>query len=50
MDLRTAMHRLGHTTPAMTLAVYARVALDRDREAADAVASRVAPGRSSLGT
>ena len=45
VDLRTAMHRLGHTTPAMTLAVYARVALDRDREAADAVASRVAPGR-----
>jgi integrase len=45
VDLRTAMHRLGHTTPAMTLAVYARVAEDRDREAADAVAGRVAPSR-----
>ncbi len=40
VDLRTAMHRLGHTTPAMTLAVYARVAEDRDRAAADAVAPR----------
>lgn len=49
VDLRTAMHRLGHTTPAMTLAVYARVALDRDREAADAVASRVAPGKGREG-
>ncbi len=45
VDLRTAMHRLGHTTPAMTLAVYARVAQDRDREAAEAVAIRVAPDR-----
>lgn len=49
VDLRTAMHRLGHTTPAMTLAVYARVAADRDRAAADAVASRIAPGRSAQG-
>jgi len=47
VDLRTAMHRLGHTTPAMTLAVYAKVAGDRDREAADAVADRIAPRRSS---
>jgi integrase len=45
VDLRTAMHRLGHTTPAMTLAIYARVAADRDRAAADAVSARVAPGR-----
>jgi integrase len=47
VDLRTAMHRLGHTTPAMTLAVYARVAVDRDRAAADAVAARLAPHRST---
>lgn len=48
VDLRTAMHRLGHTTPAMTLAVYARVAADRDRAAADAASARIAPGRSSV--
>jgi len=47
VDLRTAMHRLGHTTPAMTLAVYARVAADRDRDAAEAASARIAPGRSS---
>jgi len=47
-DLRTAMRRLGHTTPAMTLAVYANVAADRDREAADAVPDRIGgPRRSS---
>ena len=46
VDLRTAMHRLGHTTPAMTLAVYARVAADKDGAAAEAVASRLVPGRS----
>lgn len=45
VDLRTAMHRLGHTTPTMTLAVYARVAEDKDHAAADATAARIAPGR-----
>jgi integrase len=52
VDLRTAMHRLGHTTPTMTLAVYARVATDRDRAAADAASARIAPGRRAkvLGT
>ncbi|HET9691730.1 MAG TPA: site-specific integrase [Acidimicrobiales bacterium] len=44
VDLRTAMHRLGHSTPAMTLAVYARVADDRDRAAAEAVSARLRPG------
>ncbi|MST31587.1 hypothetical protein GHK86_02425 [Acidimicrobiaceae bacterium USS-CC1] len=44
-DLRTAMHRLGHTTPAMTLAVYAGVAEDQDRAAADAVNDCLGPRR-----
>lgn len=43
VDLGTAVHRLGHTTPTMTLAVYARVAEDQDRAAADAVNHRLGP-------
>ncbi len=43
VDLKTAQTRLGHFTPTLTLAVYARATADADRAAADAVGERFRP-------
>jgi hypothetical protein len=37
VDVRTAQHRLGHSDPRLTLAVYAQVAPHADRAAAAAI-------------
>lgn len=44
VDLKTAQTRLGHSTPTLTLAVYARATVDADRAAAQAVGDRFRPG------
>lgn len=44
VDLKTTQTRLGHSTPTLTLAVYARATADADRAAADAVGDRFRPG------
>jgi integrase len=35
VDIRTAQHRLGHSTPRLVLALYAHATTDADREAAE---------------
>ncbi|HLI00659.1 MAG TPA: tyrosine-type recombinase/integrase [Acidimicrobiales bacterium] len=45
VDVKTAQSRLGHSTPAMTLGLYARVTADADRAAADAVGEHFRPSR-----
>ena len=37
VDVKTAQARLGHSTPATTLGIYARATADADRRAADAI-------------
>jgi len=37
VDLKTAQARLGHATPAVTLAIYARATAETDRAAAEAL-------------
>lgn len=43
VDIKTAQTRLGHSNPALTLAVYARATVEADRRAADAVGDRFRP-------
>ena len=45
VDLRTAMSRLGHSDPRLTLAVYAQFVDEADRSAADKVGDRLLAGR-----
>ena len=37
VDVKTAQARLGHSTPATTLGIYARATADADRRVADAI-------------
>ena len=37
VDVRTAQTRMGHSSPSVTLAIYARATAEADRQAADAV-------------
>jgi len=43
VDIRTAQGRLGHSDPRLTLAVYAQVVPEADRQAADRLAARFLP-------
>jgi len=43
VDVKTAQTRLGHSSPQMTLGIYARATVDADRKAADAVGERFHP-------
>jgi integrase len=45
VDVRTAQHRLGHSDPRLTLAVYAQVAPHADRAAAAAIEDPSSPAR-----
>jgi len=41
VDIRTAQHRLGHSTPRLVLALYAHATTDADRDAADKAGARL---------
>ncbi|MGI8664408.1 MAG: tyrosine-type recombinase/integrase [Acidimicrobiales bacterium] len=41
VDIKTAQHRLGHSDPRLTLAVYAQVVTEADRAAANSIAARL---------
>lgn len=43
VDIKTAQTRLGHSSPQMTLGLYARATVEADRAAADAVGRRIRP-------
>lgn len=43
VDIKTAQVRLGHSSPQVTLGIYARATLDADRRAADAVGALLRP-------
>ena len=43
VDVKTAQTRLGHSSPQMTLGIYARATADSDRRAADVVWKMFAP-------
>jgi integrase len=43
VDPKTAQARLGHSSPHMTLAIYARVTAEADRQAADKVGGMIGP-------
>jgi integrase len=43
VDVKTAQTRLGHSSPQVTLAIYARVTAEGDRRAADKVGERFRP-------
>ncbi len=43
VDVKTTQVRLGHSSPHVTLALYARATVDADRLAADAVGERYRP-------
>ena len=43
VDIRTAQGRLGHSDPRLTLAIYAQVVPEADRQAADRLAARFLP-------
>lgn len=43
VDVKTAQTRLGHSSPMMTLGVYARATAEADRRAADAIGRRFRP-------
>ncbi len=43
VDVRTAQTRLGHSSPAITLGIYARSTAEADRRAADAVGASLRP-------
>ena len=45
VDVKTAQARLGHSTPATTLAIYARATAEADRHAADAVGAALGGNR-----
>jgi integrase len=42
-DVRTAQTRLGHSSPVITLGIYARATAEADRRAADAVGASLRP-------
>jgi integrase len=44
VDVKTAQTRLGHSDPRLTLATYAQASSEADRDAAERVAARFAPG------
>ena len=44
-DVKTAQTRLGHSTPSMTLGIYARATADADRRAAEAIGNLFRPLR-----
>ena len=50
VDLKTAQTRLGHSSPQMTLGLYARATADADRAAADAIGTALNPSRTQRGT
>jgi integrase len=43
VDPKTAQHRLGHTSPVTTLAIYARASVDADQKAAEKVGEHFRP-------
>jgi integrase len=43
VDVKTAQTRLGHSSPQVTLAIYARATLEGDRAAAEKVGERFRP-------
>jgi len=43
VDVKTAQTRLGHSSPQVTLGIYARATAQNDRNAADAVGAIFAP-------
>jgi integrase len=43
VDVRTAQTRLGHSSPAITLGIYARATAEADRRAADAIGASLRP-------
>ena len=50
IDIKTAQVRLGHSSPAVTLGIYARATEQADRLAADALSKYLAPSRAESGT
>ena len=47
VDVKTAQTRLGHSSPMMTLAIYARATAEADRSASDAVGAYFGSARGS---
>ncbi len=45
VDVKTAQSRLGHSSPSVTLGIYARATTEADRKAADAVGRSLRPSR-----
>jgi hypothetical protein len=45
VDVKTAQTRLGHSSPSVTLAIYARATSEADRRAADAIGEAFRPVR-----
>lgn len=45
VDVKTAQHRLGHSSPGVTLRTYARATREADRSAADALGAYFRPSR-----
>lgn len=46
-DVKTTQHRLGHSSPQVTLGLYARATAEADREAAERVGAYLRPTRGS---
>jgi hypothetical protein len=44
VDVKTAQTRLGHSDPRLTLGTYAQASSEADRDAAERVGARFAPG------
>lgn len=44
VDVKTAQYRLGHSSPVLTLEVYAQAVPEAERKAADTVGDRLMPG------
>jgi integrase len=47
VDVKTAQTRLGHSSPQVTLGIYARATAENDRLAADAIGAMVRPASRS---
>ncbi|MCU4183958.1 tyrosine-type recombinase/integrase [Acidiferrimicrobium sp. IK] len=43
LDIKTVQSRRGHSTPVLTLQIYARATAEADRAAAEAVSERLRP-------
>lgn len=44
VDVRTAQTRLGHSSPTVTLGIYARATAEGDRRAAEVIGEALRPG------